>query len=235
MRSARRLARSHLTYSNVVSTLCLFLLLGGVAYAGVKLAADSVGTKQLKDGAVTLRKIAREAQRELRGAATPGVVGPQGPEGDPGERGPQGIPGSGGPLVIDASAAAVAANTTSREVALAGTSSWTPPAGKVGLLLASASMTLATNVETPGEDCTPQIRILDNGRPVATLGSFVTSGPGTATPQQYAAEGVATPVGVLEAGANHTITAHYLGENAVGCAAGSQFDQIRIVVAPLGQ
>lgn len=49
--------RRHLTYANVVSTICLFLLLGGVAYAGTRLAKSSVGTNQLKAEAVTKGKL----------------------------------------------------------------------------------------------------------------------------------------------------------------------------------
>jgi hypothetical protein len=48
--------RHHLSYANVVSTLCLFIVLGGTAWAAV--AANSVGTRQLKNGAVTSPKIA---------------------------------------------------------------------------------------------------------------------------------------------------------------------------------
>ena len=94
----RKALRSSLTYSNVVSTVCLFLLLGGVAYAGTKLAANSVGTKQLKNGAVTLQKINKQAQNELKGASPAPVAGPQGPKGDPGTPGAPGSPGApGGP------------------------------------------------------------------------------------------------------------------------------------------
>jgi hypothetical protein len=50
--------RRHLSYANVVSTICLFLALGGVAYAGTKLAKGSVGSEQLKAGAVTKAKVA---------------------------------------------------------------------------------------------------------------------------------------------------------------------------------
>jgi hypothetical protein len=53
----RRL-KGKLTYANVISTLCLFLLLsGGAAFAATKLGKNSVGTKQIKKGAVTAAKI----------------------------------------------------------------------------------------------------------------------------------------------------------------------------------
>ena len=47
----RRL-RDNLTYANVMVTILAFIVLGGVAYAA-GLPANSVGTKQLKIGAVT--------------------------------------------------------------------------------------------------------------------------------------------------------------------------------------
>lgn len=47
--------RGKLTYANVVSTLALFLGLGGVSYATIVLPANSVGTRQLRAGAVTAR------------------------------------------------------------------------------------------------------------------------------------------------------------------------------------
>ena len=47
-----------LTYSNVVSTICLFLLLGGgAAFAASKLGKNTVGPKQLKKNSVTGAKI----------------------------------------------------------------------------------------------------------------------------------------------------------------------------------
>jgi hypothetical protein len=50
--------RPKLTYANVVSTICLFLLLGGgAAYAASHLGKNSVGARQLKKNAVTTKKI----------------------------------------------------------------------------------------------------------------------------------------------------------------------------------
>jgi hypothetical protein len=54
--------RGQLTYANVISTLCLFLLLGGgTAFAAAHLAKNSVGTKQIKNNAITAAKIANGA------------------------------------------------------------------------------------------------------------------------------------------------------------------------------
>jgi hypothetical protein len=49
--------RPRLTYANVISTLCLFIVLGGGAYAATSLPKNSVGTKQLKADAVKSGKV----------------------------------------------------------------------------------------------------------------------------------------------------------------------------------
>lgn len=71
--------RPRLTYTNVVATLALFIALGGASYAALKLPKNSVGTKQLKNGAVTQKKISRAAQKALRGQT--GATGASGPSG----------------------------------------------------------------------------------------------------------------------------------------------------------
>jgi len=54
--------RRHLTYANVISTVCLFLVLGGgAAFAATKLGKSSVGTEQLKGEAVTKGKLAPDS------------------------------------------------------------------------------------------------------------------------------------------------------------------------------
>jgi Collagen triple helix repeat (20 copies) len=98
----RRL-RASLTYANVVSTLCLFLLLGGGAAfaASLALPEDSVGTRQLKNAAVTPQKLSKSARAGMigpkgaRGAqGVPGDRGPAGPQGEPGAQGNPGPPGT---------------------------------------------------------------------------------------------------------------------------------------------
>jgi hypothetical protein len=54
----RQTLRAHLSYANVVSTLCLFLLLGGgAAIAANQLGKNSVGSRQLRKNSVTAAKI----------------------------------------------------------------------------------------------------------------------------------------------------------------------------------
>jgi hypothetical protein len=84
---ARRI-RESLTYANVMATIAVFVALGGGAYAAFKLPAKSVGSKQLKNGAVTPRKLAPatvnrfKSERGAQGAQ--GSTGAQGPKGDTG-------------------------------------------------------------------------------------------------------------------------------------------------------
>lgn len=96
--------RGKLTYSNVISTLCLFLVLGGgTAYAATHLPKESVGAKQLKKEAVTPAKLSKAAKSALAGPAGAtgatgpiGPAGPQGPQGPQGKEGPRGLQGEPG-------------------------------------------------------------------------------------------------------------------------------------------
>ena len=85
--------RARLSYANVISTLCLVLLLGGgTAYAASHLGKESVGPRQLKKGAVTPAKLSTASKAALTGpAGAKGATGPQGPKGDTGSPGPSGF------------------------------------------------------------------------------------------------------------------------------------------------
>jgi hypothetical protein len=85
----RRLT-NRLTYANVVATMALFIALGGTSYAAIKLPHNSVGSEQIKTGAVhtgeirdrtiRLQDISAAARASLRGQAGPqGAQGPAGP------------------------------------------------------------------------------------------------------------------------------------------------------------
>ena len=90
----------------VVALIALFVALGGSTYAAVILPTNSVGTKQLKNGAVTASKIGKDAvtstnvkdgsllATDFRAGQLPaGQQGPQGPQGIQGPQGPQGPQG----------------------------------------------------------------------------------------------------------------------------------------------
>lgn len=90
-----------LTYANVTSTACLFLLLGGSAYAATAITGSDVRNGSLtgadvRDHSLLARDFkAGELPRGPQG--DPGPPGPAGPEGDPGPAGLKGDPGPAGP------------------------------------------------------------------------------------------------------------------------------------------
>ncbi len=101
--------RGALTYANVVATLALFIALGGASYAAIKLPRNSVGTKQIKKGAITSDKIRNGAigSAKVRDGALrlddfdedeipegePGLDGFDGRDGFDGLDGEPGLPG----------------------------------------------------------------------------------------------------------------------------------------------
>ena len=94
--------RDKLTYANVMVTLLAFVVLGGgMAVAAGKLGRNTVGTPQLKPGAVTSAKVKDGSLRAKDLDADfwthPAVAAPAGPKGDRGPEGPQGQEGRRGP------------------------------------------------------------------------------------------------------------------------------------------
>lgn len=73
--------------------LALFLILGGTATAAYTVGKNSVGTQQLKNGAVTSKKLSKEVKRQL---AKAGIRGPQGIAGPAGATGATGLTGPQG-------------------------------------------------------------------------------------------------------------------------------------------
>jgi hypothetical protein len=94
--------RPRLTYANVIASLALFIALGGGSYAALQVPRASVGTKQLKNGAVTSPKVRNNSLlvRDFRQSARSQLQGPQGaqgPQGSTGATGPRGLQGERGP------------------------------------------------------------------------------------------------------------------------------------------
>jgi Repeat of unknown function (DUF5907) len=86
------------SHATLVAYVALFFALGGVGYAATQLPTNSVGTRQLRNGAVTLTKIATGTRSTLAGGrGATGTQGPQGNTGPQGNAGPQGPKGDTGP------------------------------------------------------------------------------------------------------------------------------------------
>jgi hypothetical protein len=103
--------RHRLTYSNVISTVCLFLLIGGgTAFAASELGKESIGSRQLKKEAVTPAKLSAKAKSALTGPAGP--AGPKGATGAAGPAGPQGPAGLSATGINGAPVRIVAGATT---------------------------------------------------------------------------------------------------------------------------
>lgn len=87
----QRRLKDRITYANVTATLALFVALGGTSYAALKLPRNSVGSAQIRTGAVRsseikdrsirTRDLSLQARKALRG--TPGPQGLQGATGAP--------------------------------------------------------------------------------------------------------------------------------------------------------
>lgn len=90
-RAAMRRIRERLTYANVVATICLFLLLGGGAWAAVGAGGSAIHACYSKrTGALRIASRCKRSERAVSWSR----VGPQGPRG---QRGANGRNGAGGP------------------------------------------------------------------------------------------------------------------------------------------
>lgn len=114
----------HLTYSNTMATVAVFIALGGTSYAAglgrntvgpSQIRSKAVGTSELKSravtaskirpGAITTSRLSRSVRESLRG-----VTGPAGPQGAAGPTGPSGTTYR---AAVDSGAGRVAGNATS--------------------------------------------------------------------------------------------------------------------------
>jgi hypothetical protein len=106
--------RRHLTYANVVSSLCLFFALGGTAYAVSQLPRNSVGAEQIKAGAVRSSEVKDGTLRAKDFASGQLPTGAKGDRGDAGPAGSRGDAGAAGVNGTNATGlfAVVASNAT---------------------------------------------------------------------------------------------------------------------------
>ena len=209
--------RSKLSYSNVVATLALFLVLtGGTVYAASQLGKNDVKSKNIAKGAVKGSDIAKNAvtgkkvkdgqigtsdlaadvlsklQADVTGSATGGVQG--------------GL-----------------TTNTAAPYPLAGTTTFTPGAGEVTAIAAEVKFSIATT--NIAQNCQPDVRILANGQPTRL---FITpeTGEDSTTLVSAAGRDAAGPYGLTDPGTPIALTAEYRGDP--DCTATSQIERTEI-------
>src|SRR4051812_46797303 len=85
--------RSRFTSAHVIAMLALMVALGGTGYAALKLPKNSVGSKQIKTGAVGSSEVKNRSLKA--GDFKKGQI-PKGPKGSQGPQGLPGLPGTAG-------------------------------------------------------------------------------------------------------------------------------------------
>src|SRR4051794_4023564 len=88
--------RSRFTSAHAIAMLALMVALGGTGYAAFKLPKNSVGSKQIKTGAVGSSEVKNRSLKA--GDFKKGQIpkGPKGAQGPQGIQGLQGLPGNAG-------------------------------------------------------------------------------------------------------------------------------------------
>jgi hypothetical protein len=140
----------------VVASIALGIALGGTSVAAIQaLPKNSVGTKQIKNGAVTKKKINKKTLAQLRGNRGPqGPQGAQGPPGAQGAQGIQGIQGPAGPITGDLPAGVTLRGTWGGEGSASGAGDYRGSTAMFGLRLpASPTRHFIPNGGVPPASC----------------------------------------------------------------------------------
>ena len=101
-----------LTYANVTATLALFIALGGSSYAALSLPRNSVGTQQIRPGAVRSADVKNRSLQvaDLSSTARAALAGRTGPAGP---AGPAGAPAAKHFAAVSQTGALLRGNATS--------------------------------------------------------------------------------------------------------------------------
>jgi hypothetical protein len=166
-------------------------VLGGGAWAATKLQKNSVGSKQIKDGAVALKDISKDARAALAGQN--------------GAPGAPGAPGANGTSIVarPVSSGVVTTPDSGAVTVPLSANSWTASAGEVDQLPVAGRLTVTppniqAGCEGNGPTATLFVEVDVNGQSVATgLPGEVTNGVqhtgGLAAAVNMPEPGIATP------------------------------------------
>jgi hypothetical protein len=164
--------------ATAIALLALVIALGGTSYAALRLPAGSVGTKQLKNNAVTGAKVKNRslAASDFGGTLPQGAKGEKGDKGDPGVNGGNGTdgapgaPGTNGAAFVAHArcpACSVSSNHANTNVPLSGLATWT-------MAMSDAAQVDIRISWQPPSSCTGttmRVTVEDNGTPIATFQS----------------------------------------------------------------
>jgi hypothetical protein len=202
----------------VVAGLALFVSLAGIGTAAVVIPRNSVGTAQLKTGAVTSTKVAngsllrvdfKAGQAPAGPAGPPGPAGPAGAAGLAGPAGPAGAAGTGATLAYRTVTSGVAQSTSSTSfVDVPGaTTTIEVPAGQTATIVARFSAeTICTGPN--GSWCSARIMIGGTEGDPSVGTDFAIDSPGTAPGSDWEGHTVARLRNSVAAG-TVTVTVQY--------------------------
>jgi len=146
----------------VISLLALLVALGGTTYAATSLPKNSVGTAQIKNGAVTKTKINKKTIAALKGnrgpQGPPGLNGTNGTNGSNGTNGTNGQPGPPGIAFVTSTVAASETTTSTTPTDLA-----TPGPSVTVTVPASGLIEVFAEVEINGGASTGVVTLEEDG------------------------------------------------------------------------
>lgn len=219
--------RARLSYANVMSTLAVFLVIGGATAIAAKVPRHSVGPRQLKANAVTTLKIKANAvttRKIKKNAVTTAKIKDVAVNGEKVAEGAIDFSklaagtnaiatAAGGPVVAD--------GATPAAIPLTGTTGFTPQPGVVDFL----SVEVRGNDLAPigSEPCTPEVRPYVNGDAFEIAGGFLTVSATEPTPEEPSGlrpvAGATAPLGMTSPGVAQNVSLRLFGDS--DCAEGS--------------
>lgn len=183
--------RRHLTYANVMATIAVFLALGGVSWAAVKLGPGAVKNRNIATGAVSSRAVqdrtllARDFKGGQLAAAVKGESGLQGPAGPPGAAGRDGAA-----IVASANGDGTVMNSYNY-VTLPLELRWTQPAGTLDEVRGVATVSMMDGCalnEWVG------VQVVRDGKEISADTGDIVDGTGNGVPDNDATPFVTKPV-----------------------------------------
>lgn len=212
--------RARLSYANVMSTLAVFLVIGGATAIAAKVPRHSVGPRQLKANAVTTLKIKANAvtNRKIKKNAVTTVKIKEGAvDGAKIAEGAVdfGKVAKGTNVIATANGGPVAADSaTIATIPLTGTTSFTPQPGVVDFL--SVEVRGSDLAASGSEPCAPEVRPYVNGDAFEMAQGFLAVSATEPAPEDPSGlrpvTGATAPLGMTSPGVSQDVAIKLLGD-----------------------